>query len=205
MHCAALVPPPPLPRFPLVINTIQPNPGHCTQTISRPNKLHISPDASPAAIQVIDAPHPPHILLPRSDLIRRRRTTSHSRDFTHDILEQTITCSLSDHDAHNTDVGIAIVYLLEFPPTSTTRPSTTSHFLPYPRRTATVDFAIIFHDGDRPELYSSQVRCLQPPNLPASPSGSHSTISGSIRADKLNATNTSSGQQCSHTSSRCLK
>jgi hypothetical protein len=74
-------------------------------------------------------------------------------------------------------------------------------------KTATVDFAIIFHDGDRPELYSSQVRRLQPPNLPTPSAGSSITDAqvSRIRAVELNSTNTRGGQQCSNSSSRCTK
>ena len=165
-----------------------------TQTISRPNKLHISTDASPAAIQVIDAPH--------SHPGLTSTPTNAPRKQYHDIVFfGQIHCLLLDGGSKT---GRYCSLSTASRPTHsyTTFRSTSSSD---PTKTATVDFAIIFHDGDRPELYSSQVRRFQPPNLPTPSAGPYPTVSSSIRADKLNSTNTSSGQQRSDASSRCTK
>ena len=167
-------------------------PTGTTQTISRPNKLHISTDASPAAIQVIDAPH--------SHPGLTSTPTNAPSQRLHDIFGSFNLCCLTLAENLTryhllSAVSSSAYYYVTF------RTASASHS----SKTATVDFAIIFHDGERPELHSSPVRRLQPPNLPTPPAGSHSAISSSLRADKLNATNASSGQQRSDPSSRCTK
>lgn len=77
-----------------------------THQAARPNKLHISTDASPAAIQVIDAPHPPSTLYYQEH--RRRQTGNLEENIVRFILEHS-----TKNTRHRTPIDLFYAALLD--------------------------------------------------------------------------------------------